>query len=298
MARERDLCLTLSALHSAGVSILVVKGAALAYSYYARPDLRPRIDTDLLVDPSQRAAAQEVLMGLGYRALAHVSGDLVVQQAAFVREVQGAVLHTVDLHWQIANPRVFARVFSFAELWADARPLPRLGTSAMGLSDVHALVVACLHRVAHHADSDRLIWLFDLHQLASRLNDDQWRQFVAIADERGVAYVCRCGLEQAKAWFGTRVPALALEDPRFDPVSHANEATATFLSGSRPQVQVLVSDLRVLPTWTARARLIREHLFPPVEYMKSVYAPSSAAPLPWLYVRRAWRGARKWLARG
>jgi hypothetical protein len=44
-------------------------------------------------------------------------------------------------------------------------------------------------------------------------------------------------------------------------------------------------------------RLVRQHLFPSAHYMRGVYAPASTAPLPVLYARRAWRGARRWLAR-
>jgi hypothetical protein len=44
-------------------------------------------------------------------------------------------------------------------------------------------------------------------------------------------------------------------------------------------------------------KLARQHVLPPADYMREVYAPASSAPLPWLYARRVWRGARRWLAR-
>jgi hypothetical protein len=31
--------------------------------------------------------------------------------------------------------------------------------------------------------------------------------------------------------------------------------------------------------------------------MREIYAPDSTVPLPALYMQRAWRGARRWLAR-
>jgi hypothetical protein len=63
-----------------------------------------------------------------------------------------------------------------------------------------------------------------------------------------------------------------------------------------PRFRLVVDDLRALPTWADRWRLMREHAFPPVEYMRGVYAPSSRTPLVWLYTRRMLVGARKWLA--
>jgi len=53
-------------------------------------------------------------------------------------------------------------------------------------------------------------------------------------------------------------------------------------------------DLRALPGWRARARLIAGHLFPPAGYMRNTYAPSSHAILPWLYAARFVRGLRGW----
>jgi len=44
-------------------------------------------------------------------------------------------------------------------------------------------------------------------------------------------------------------------------------------------------------------RLATQHVLPPAAYMREIYAPSSTAPLPWLYARRAWGGARRWLSR-
>ena len=35
-----------------------------------------------------------------------------------------------------------------------------------------ALFVACVHRVAHHDDAIDLLWLWDIHLLASRLSAD------------------------------------------------------------------------------------------------------------------------------
>jgi hypothetical protein len=62
-------------------------------------------------------------------------------------------------------------------------------------------------------------------------------------------------------------------------------------------MDVLMADLRALGSWTHRWQLVKEHVFPPAQYMRDVYAPSSRAPLSFLYARRALVGARKWLSR-
>jgi hypothetical protein len=57
----------------------------------------------------------------------------------------------------------------------------------------------------------------------------------------------------------------------------------------------ILDDLSRAAGWRAPARLALAHLFPPAAYMRRTYAPSSGAPLPWLYARRVARGFRKWM---
>src|SRR5262249_30661127 len=63
--RYREVTRVLGSLRKAGVTALVLKGGALAYTHYPAPYLRPRGDTDLLVKPEDRAKAREALGDLG-----------------------------------------------------------------------------------------------------------------------------------------------------------------------------------------------------------------------------------------
>jgi hypothetical protein len=59
----------------------------------------------------------------------------------------------------------------------------------------------------------------------------------------------------------------------------------------------VLNDLKHVGGWRQRAALVRQHLFPSANYMRTVYAPSSAAPLWMLYLLRIFRGSRRWLVR-
>ena len=73
-----------AALDERGVQALLVKGAALAYSLYPEPWLRPRVDTDILVAHESLGAADRVLRGLGYHAApAMTTGEFVSHQVAY-----------------------------------------------------------------------------------------------------------------------------------------------------------------------------------------------------------------------
>ena len=294
-ARETALRAMLDAFEAAPVRALLIKGAHLAHTHYERTDLRPRSDTDLLIAADDRSRVFDLLRGLGYEASAQVEGTLVMYQATFVKRDGGRIVDAVDVHWKIANPQVFSDLVSFEDLLATAARVPSLG-GAWVPDDVHALLIACVHRVAHHRDADRLIWLHDIHLIAGRLSAEAWRTFSALCHARSVAHVCWWSLERAIEAFRTVVP----DDVRRDLAGAADRSeqrTAAFLLPGRRHVVQVVSDLRALPSWSDRVRLMGQHLFPSPVYMRSRYAPASSAPLPVLYVRRVMLGAWKWLAK-
>ena len=294
LVRERELRDVIAAMTHAGVDALLMKGAQLAYTHYPRPDLRPRVDTDVLIPVASRQMVGNLLVGLGYAPPTHVSGALVMSQAMYVKRVDDVVVHEVDVHWRIANPQVFAGYLEHGELARTAVGVPALGPAARGLSDLHALLVACVHRVAHHYDSDCLIWLYDIHLIASRLAPEQWPELRALAEARGVLAICVQGLARSMRLFGTNIPPAILA---VDATPGRREVTAAYLKPARRHVAHVVTDLRALRSWADRWRLVREHLVPSPRYMRDVYAPASTAPLPLLYALRAVRGARKWLFR-
>jgi len=64
----------LTALEQREITALPLKGAALAYVLYPRPELRPMRDLDVLVDASRAEEAQAVLREFGFNAPAHHHG--------------------------------------------------------------------------------------------------------------------------------------------------------------------------------------------------------------------------------
>jgi hypothetical protein len=296
MVTEIDLCGAIAALDRAGVKPLLFKGAHLAYRDYQRPDLRPRVDADVLIRDGHdaREAADRALRALGYTAKPHVGGAWLMTQRLYVRRVDGQPHHAVDLHWRVSNPQAFARVLTHEELWRDAEPLTALGPAARGPSGPHALLIACLHRVAHHANDDCLIWLHDIDLIARRLTEGEWARFRSLARERRVARVCAASLLRAAAAFGTALAADARALTAVDGRSRT-EPSAAYLRGHLHGVRGAMVDLRAAPSWRARRQLAGEYMLPPAAYMRNVYARGSRAPLAWLYIRRlAAAATRAW----
>jgi hypothetical protein len=289
----------LVALEARDVPCLILKGTALAYSLYRHPHLRPRADVDLLVPEHRRTTAREVLAALGYTFPNATSGRLVSAEYSATQIDRHGIERNVDLHWRLSNAQGFARAASFETLLERAVALPALAPGALGPSRADALLIACLHRVAHrHSDywygarrhrGDRLIWVHDVHLLASELDTRGWTEFCRRADAAGLRAVCLDGLCRAKALLDTRIPTPAASQLQ----AGGDEITAAYLRGGA--LRWLATDLRALPNWSNRLRLLAEHVFPPRAYMLTRYGCRSNVWLPALYLHRASRGAWRWL---
>jgi hypothetical protein len=278
----------IDALDRAGAPPLVFKGAALAYRHYPEPWLRPRIDTDLLIREEQLPRAERQFERLGLSRALKPRGTRVTHQQTYQAAV-GGLVQRYDVHWKTSDPAAFADTFTYDELATHAEPLPQLGM-ARAIGDVHALLIACAHRVAHHFDAESLLWLYDIDLLARSLSTDAWQRLAAMAIAKRLGRVCARGLELAALRFRTPVPYAVMRDLS---AVVDEEPSAAYLRPGFRRVDVLTSDLQALG-WRGRVALLREHLFPAPSYILRTYGRENGLLLPALYLHRIVRGAAAW----
>lgn len=306
LRHQQVLARTLAALDEIDVQPVLIKGTALAYSLYADPVLRTRADTDLIIPMDAKDRVHGLLTSLGFERSLAVSGEFVSYQASYTCDTADGASHTLDLHWKINNSELLSRLFTYDELWRDAAPLPQLCPDALGASQVHALLVACMHRSTHkqnpyyvngepHHDADRLIWLYDIHLLAGRFNIREWDELVRLAGEKGLRAVCLEGMRHAQACFHTQYPEAVLEALAKRGLGTA-EPAARYLAGGRLRQQWM--DFAALGSFARQLQWLRELFFPPAVYMQSKYADHRLDWLPWLYLWRACAGLIRGVARG
>jgi len=230
---------------------------------------------------------------LGYERTPSTSGTLVSSQAPFTRKDDFGVTHALDVHWKIANWQVIARVTSHADLASRSVAVPALGPAAREVSHADALLLACLHRAAHHRDSEELLWLYDIHLIVERLTVSDWTFVVDAAGRGAVKTVCRRGLGLAVDYFGSNVPSQVLDGL----AGARDEPSSIYISKNLRLVDGLLSDLRAL-SWRDRVRLIAEHLCPPAEYIRKKYGLTSRRSLLVFYARRIAAGVPRWFTPG
>lgn len=292
LVRRQEIVSVLNALAASGVFPILFKGVPLAYTVYEAPSLRAHRDTDLLIRREQVETARQVMTDLGYAETLLSDGELVMCQFELARTDELGLDHAFDFHWKISTQSVFAEILIDEEIAAAAVPVPALGPHARAVGPVHALLLACIHPVMHHRNTERVIWIYDVHLIASGLSDAELDRFAELAIDKRVAAVCAGRLALARSRFRTRLPerAVARLGER-----RAPEPSEVYLRPARRWHHELLSSLRGLGRPSDRARLLREVLVPSPRYMLESYGFGAIGfvLLPALYLHRVINGVWK-----
>ena len=268
MLLEAETKTVLKVMAQSAIPGLLLKGSALAYWAYPSPHLRACGDVDVLL-PS-RTEAEKVASGLCAVGLerSNTSGDLVSYELMCRRRVSNELQLEVDIHWRLANSPLFANAFTFDELMADAVALPNLAPNARGLSPVHALIHACVHRALNLSigTGDKLKWQYDLELVRANFTPADWRRLVDLSIKKGLAGVVLDALENAARAFESQLPhewttALACAE--------SNETlNARRLSDWR-YMQLMT--FKSMPTISTKLRWLWQRLFPSLDDLRDLY---------------------------
>ena len=286
MAATLEVRRVLDILDEAGIASLVLKGTALALWLYREPWHRARSDFDLLVpDKAAAKTVVDLLLAQGYGLITAVTPDIADGYEVALQRGDGIV---IDLHWRLLNTAVLARALSWQELDADAIALPSLHPSARGLGQVHALCHALLHRVTNLAkgDGNRLIWLFDVHLLASRMGAQEWSAFLRLCADKGIAMPSLHGLRATRAALGTPVPA---------EVETALDSLAVAESWQLDGIDQGAIDRSHLASlsWKEKPIWLWRKLLPSPAFMRYRYGVQGRWALAKAYAARWWFGLRQ-----
>ncbi|MEL7199673.1 MAG: nucleotidyltransferase family protein [Pseudomonadota bacterium] len=274
----------------AGIKTLVMKGTALAYCLYPKPETRRRGDTDLLVQPCDLSAAREMLSKLGWTRQWDNHG--VYFQENWVHDCPSGFKHVIDLHWQANDRPAFQSILPIKDLFDTAMPLRSLSASAKHPALAYHLVQCALNQEWHFVNgyrmgkvrvkgAHRLIWQCDLHLLIRALSFSDWQLLEAICREKGIgpfiaAVVGRSDSLVADGLITDKVAALSAmpRDHRIETLLSSSDGISNFWL-----------DLRATQTWKARLGLLINRAFPPIAHLKRKYPDTKSWPRALLVCR-------------
>jgi hypothetical protein len=183
---------------------------------------------------------------------------------------------------------VFAALPTFDDLWTRRQPLAECAGVSPGRVD--AVLLAAVHRVAHHPRSADVLWSIDMHLLATCLEAADWDELCTRARECRVAAVVGAELGAARERWGTAVSDRHVEFLRGTPA----EPSAAYLAATGTWSTEWLN-FRHQGSLGGRLSLVIEHVFPSPTYMHDRYGTVGRVPLAWLYLRRAVMGGFRWM---
>lgn len=279
----------MGAFVAAGIESLVLKGCLLAYCVYPDPRRRWRADLDVLIAPDSIERAREALAAQRYRPIHTTPGGTPIRQETWFRD-DGEGRQYVDVHWDLRDHPLLRDCFSFSEQYQASVELPALARGARGQGNVHALLNSVMHWYDDlYEHRQPLAWLLDNDLLWRCMDDEQRREAVELAIDRGIAGLLADVLERTRAAFDTPI-----SDDMLTGLTEAgrHEPATRLVGASKSRYRSFWLALRCEPGWGARFSRLRHSLFPPPSHMRERYPDGSRFGLPGLYLRRIWKRVR------
>lgn len=197
----------LSAMSRSGIEGVCMRGVAVAEPLYAgQAALRPISDIDLLLDERRMMDAKQALWDIGFRPdekyrNIYARGDIMID---LHHEPLG--IERINA-WQYLTPLRAGDFFRFSEEGELA------GEKALVVHPRVLLPYLCFHALKH--SFERLIWLYDIALLASRVDAaGQWDEVLAGIHEYRLDRPCFYALSYVNAHLGASVPDELLENIR------------------------------------------------------------------------------------
>lgn len=240
LRRRAVLREAMARLDNANISVVVLKGMALAYQVYPAPELRVMNDLDLWIDGASLARAAEVLRP--FAATAHWRHDTMEAQcsAGVIKLDVGDPPLLIELH---ASPASLAATvpLEVAGIWQRRLPVSLGDVSCTVLAPEDQLLHLAVHLAHHHAFIGGLPRLLDVALLLEREGTTlDWDALAARSRPHGAAGWVAATLAAAALSFGASVPSHAfnvLGVP--DTQSLARIARDQAWGGARPALNAL-----------------------------------------------------------
>lgn len=199
-----ELCSLLTALDSAGIPAIPLKGVALAQSLYGDISLRLSRDLDILVPPHLAKSGLHVLTDMGYTQ--HLPGferealRIYIESSLTRNTPVGEWL--VELHWAVLwNSKTDKRALE--DLWRESSRHVFFGAKGLRMSPEWEFLLLAIH--AARSSWQGIKWLADIHDMCS-LRKIDWPRVLQKAEIFGWTNLVQVTVTACNTLFGTPAP--------------------------------------------------------------------------------------------
>jgi hypothetical protein len=261
------------------ISVLSLKGPALALCIYPNFALREFSDLDLLVRPGDFAKARDLLVRDGYEISSPFAGDtdakLFRSRNAQLEFVHNERRVRVDLHWG-AWHEMFPFQLPVDLLFESARLHRREAITFRTLSPENLLLYLCAHGTKHCWLSLR--WICDIACHVQRSPDMDWDLCLRTAEVSNCALVLQHSLLMAHRVLGLELPRQVADYCDCSKARVlADQAMSLLFRGDNAfsHAEELRFHVGFAVDWRSRARFLFERLFVPDEPVSKQHLPGS-----------------------
>lgn len=185
-------------LQKAGVSPLVLKGAALAETVYPGISMRPMADIDILVREEEIDTVRACVMALGYTPSEN-------EDCSFCKNTPIPVC--LDVHykiWYLADA-------DFENLWVDSRPVSIAQAGARTMAPDETMIYTAAHAAIQHGTLGPIA-LDDINRICSFYRHElDWDKVVEKIIKYNLKVPVYLVLSEARISKGAPVPGEALD---------------------------------------------------------------------------------------
>ena len=290
-----------------GIPVILLNGAALSKTVYARAPVRQVSDLDLLVRHEDARSALATLTALGYTQVG-LREKRVGAAIEFEIEVglhkPGPVDTLIEIHWGLLDSPHYQHKLPMTWFWETAQPLCVGDAEALMLGTEAQVLHLCAHLVLGHGGQG-LRWLHDvaevLHYYEGRLD---WDVLLAKAQECDLVLPLKQALSQVVDGWAAPAPPHVLT--RLNELQPSPEERRVFdwltsfdwgAEGGQTVARHFWADLVTLPGWRRRLEYAFTGLLPSPAYMRQRYGIRHSYLLPLYYLYRYALGIRSLVQR-
>lgn len=270
-----------------GIDTLALKGFFLQKAVYAKDEIRPMNDIDLLVRRGDIPKAIEILGQLGFRILSHFDPDFDYEDIKHVPPMENEYGQLLELHWNLLEENEPFSI-NMGQVWEQKACF---SDGLWGLSVEHLIVHLAIHGTYQHFLRLGLRSLLDLSRVFDKFGDSvQWEQVVSTAKAWHAEKSLWISLKLAEKYLSVALPEdamLSIEPQNGEEMLvRASLLTETL----RPSQTLLSPDLIELSKekdFSSRSNRILKRIFIPKMQLARLYNidPKSFGIYP-AYIRR------------
>jgi hypothetical protein len=277
----------------AEISLIMLKGAALAETIYNNIALRPMVDIDILVHSKDLNNALNQLSSLAYNPVEPEShpGIITEYENEILLQKSSRIDVALELHWSLLDSPHYQQKLQMDWFWQSAVPVQFTTVPGLVLGTEALLLHLCSHLMLHHRGTG-LLWQHDIAEvLVQRRIRLNWETLLNKAQEYDLILPLQRILTQVTLQWNIELPPGILGKINgLRPSPRELKVFNWLTAAERPIAQRFWADLATSSSWPRRLNYAWHSLLPSPDYMRRRYNINQPLLLPIYYPYRWFMG--------